>query len=312
MARADAARGSSVHGAIIIDKPVGPTSFAVMRQVERRLGAARAGHAGTLDPLASGVLVVLLGEGTKLSSLLMDHDKTYRATIALGQSTATLDADGLVTGEAPVPALDEAAVRAVLDRFVGAYDQIPPAYSAIKKDGRSLMSRARAGETDIPLEPRAVVCHGIALVALTTSSLTIDIACGKGFYVRSLARDVAQALGTLGHIAALRRTRLGAFDVADAVLPDAASVERVLPLTRMVPGLANVALDATDVAHVRAGRAIAAAAGGPDQALAVDPAGTAVAWIRRDPAQPDRYRVERGFVPEGPGLSALTKPQAAA
>lgn len=304
MAKRRAADGPAVHGAIVIDKPVGPTSFGVMRQVERRLGAAKAGHAGTLDPLASGVLLVLLGEGTKLSNLLMEHDKRYRATIALGRATDTLDAAGAVTAEAPVPAeaLTTTAIQAVLSRFVGAYAQTPPAYSAIKKDGRSLMSRARAGEDDIPLEPRPVVCHALTLVAVDLApgadpTLTIDVDCGKGFYVRSLARDVAEALGTVGHLSALRRTRLGAFDVARAVAPDAATPADVIPLRDMVPGLAHLPLDPVDAAHVRAGRVIPAAASAPDQALALDPAGTPIALVGRDPARPGCYRVERGFVP---------------
>lgn len=289
------AEGSAVHGAIVIDKPSGPTSFGVMRQVERRLGAVRAGHAGTLDPLASGLLLVLLGEGTKLSNLLMDHDKRYRATIALGRATDTLDAAGTVTAEAPVPPLDRARVEAALQAFVGVHDQIPPAYSAIKKDGRSLMERARAGEEDIPLEPRRVVCHGLALVSLGPTELVVDVACGKGYYVRSLARDLAQALGTVGHLSALRRTELGAFSVDAAVAPDAATVADVIPLERMAPGLAHRPLDATDAAHIRAGRFIVAPDGAPDQALALDPSGRAIAWIHRDPARLDRYRVVRGF-----------------
>lgn len=282
----------AIDGAIVIDKPTGPTSFGVMRQVERRLGAPKAGHAGTLDPMASGVLLVLLGEGTKLSSLLMEHDKVYEATIALGRATDTLDAQGQVVAEAPVPELDEAVVRAALERFVGAYDQIPPAYSAIKKDGRSLMARARAGETDIPLEPRAVVCHALRLVTL--DPLRVEVHCGKGFYVRSLARDLAQALGTVGHLAALRRTRLGTFDVARAVTPDAAAPTDVIPLASLVPGLEVVRLSEADVAHVRAGRVVHLE-GHDEQLMALDPMGEAVAWIRRDATT--AYRVVRGFVP---------------
>jgi len=286
---------SLVHGAVVIDKPIGPTSFAVMRSVGRALGSPKAGHAGTLDPRASGALAVMLGEGTKLSSLLMDHDKSYRATIALGASTDTLDSQGQVTATAPVPELVDGSIVKVLEEFVGSYDQIPPVYSAIKKDGRSLMSRARAGETDIPAEPRRVTCDALRLVACDATSLTLDIDCGKGFYVRSLARDVAVALGTLGHITALRRTRLGAFDVADALAPDAVTAQAVLPLTRMVPGLATLSVSATDADHIHAGRPMLVPVGGPEQAIAIDQAGQALAWIRKNPERMTHYRVERGF-----------------
>lgn len=292
----EAPRG--IDGAIVIDKPVGPTSFGVMRQVERRLGAARAGHAGTLDPMASGVLLVLLGEGTKLSSLLMEHDKVYEATIALGQETDTLDALGRETARAPVPALDPARIEAVLATFVGSHDQVPPVYSAIKKDGRSLMSRARAGESDIPAEPRRVVCHAARVMA--SDPLRVELHVGKGYYVRALARDLARALGTVGHLAALRRTRLGAFDITRAVSPDVATSADVIPMASMVPGLPSVTLSPTDVAHVRAGRPVDLGSA-PDDLMALDGDGGAVAWIRRDPtASPGVYRVQRGFVPRGP------------
>jgi len=284
-----------IDGAIVIDKPVGPTSAAVMRRVERRLGATKAGHAGTLDPLASGVLLVLLGEGTKLSALLMEHDKIYEATLALGAATDTLDAQGRVTAEAPVPALDRQAVEAALARFVGAYAQIPPVYSAIKKDGRSLMARARAGEADIPVAPRPVVCHAARLLALEPRAVTVEVHVGKGFYVRSLARDLAAVLGTVGHIGALRRTRLGAFDVARAVTPDDATPAHVIPLAEMVPGLASERLSDADVAHLRAGRAVVLEAR-PDELIALDARGEAVAWIRREDGAAT-YRVVRGFVP---------------
>lgn len=288
----DATQG--IDGAIVIDKPVGPTSASVMRRVERRLGATKAGHAGTLDPLASGVLLILLGEGTKLSSLLMEHDKVYEATLTLGRATDTLDAQGQVTAEAPVPPLDLATVERALARFVGAFDQIPPVYSAIKKDGRSLMSRARAGESDIPTEPRRVVCHAARVLDL--EPLRVEVHVGKGFYVRSLARDLAAALGTVGHLAALRRTRLGAFEVERAVAPDDATPAGVIPLAAMVPGLEVVRLGPADVGHLRAGRPVELGAG-PDELMALDEAGQAIAWIRRDPgAGLGVYRVQRGFV----------------
>ncbi|PIE65717.1 MAG: tRNA pseudouridine(55) synthase TruB, partial [Deltaproteobacteria bacterium] len=245
---------------MVLDKPAGASSAWLARRVQRALGSGRGGHAGTLDPAATGVLVVLLGEATKLSQWIVGHDKTYRATVTLGRATDTLDAEGQTTAEAPVPpqALQPARIREVLAAMVGEIDQVPPAYSAIKRDGRTLMSRARAGER-VACEPRRVVCHELTLEAVLGTSLAIDVACGSGYYVRSLARDVGDALGVPAHLSALRRTRSGPFDVADSIAPEAVTEASVRPLADAVPGLKTVTVSEAEVAAVAHGQRIPAA-----------------------------------------------------
>lgn len=293
MGRRRGKAGSGPHGVLCIDKPAGRTSFQVLRTAERMVGASRAGHAGTLDPAATGVLLVLLGEGTKLSHWVMVHDKSYRATVALGAATDTLDAEGVVVETALVPAdaLEPARVEAALAGFVGEQLQVPPMYSALKRDGRSLMSRARAGEV-FEVEPRAVVCHALRLVEVCGESLVIDIDCGSGYYVRSLARDLGRALGVPAHLAALRRTRLGAFSVDDAVPLDGLGPAAVRPLVDAVPDLPRLVLDAARSDDVRHGRPIPATIDGA-RAILLDPEGEPLALVERDGA--DRWIVFRGF-----------------
>ncbi len=286
---------------MIVDKPLGPTSFAVMRAVGRQLGAKRIGHAGTLDPAASGILVVLLGEGTKLSDLLMHHDKVYEARVVLGRATDTLDAEGQTVAEAPVPAaaLDPATIRAALPAFVGAIMQVPPVYSALKRDGRTLMSRARAGE-HVEVAARAVRVDALELLAVDGQALVLRVACGKGFYVRSLARDRGAALGVPAHLGGLRRTVLGGFTLAEAHAPADITTRNVVPLGRAVPGLATLVCDAQAARLLGTGRPVPAPPGAALRALAVDSAERPIALVRLDG---DHYRVERGFadsaVPEG-------------
>jgi tRNA pseudouridine55 synthase len=288
-----ARRRGGPHGIAVIDKPEGPTSFAVMRAVQRRLGAARAGHAGTLDPAASGVLVVLLGEATKLSAWIVGDDKEYRATVALGVETDTLDREGepVATAAVPPSALDPAHIAQVLAGMTGPIAQVPPVYSAIKRGGRSLMSRARAGEAVDP-EPRAVTCHALTLEAVAGTHLVVHVSCGKGYYVRSLARDLARALGTVGHVQALRRLRSGDFTLAQAVAPDALDAAQLLPLAAAVPDVAHLTLDPLEAEDIRQGRPVPARQPGA-RALLLDPAGLPLAMAER--TEDDRWRVARGL-----------------
>jgi len=290
-----------LHGALVLDKPSGPTSFAAMRAAQRQLGVRTAGHGGTLDPMASGVLVVLLGEGTKLSALVMDHMKTYEAEIRLGVGTDTLDGTGLVTAEAPVPpeALDTARLQALLPGFVGEVMQVPPRYSALKVAGRTHMSRARAGEA-FEVLPRPALCLGLTLLDLLPAGFRLRVDCGKGYYVRSLARDLGLALGVPAHLAALRRTRVGAFDLSTAVLPEAATAALVIPIPKMLPDLEQIIVAGADLDALRAGRTIVSArALRAELALAVTAAGHPVALVVPvDAATPLRLKVQRGFAPE--------------
>lgn len=250
---------NGIHGLLILDKPSGVTSFSAMRTAQRALGLKTAGHAGTLDPMATGVLVVLLGEATKLSNLLMDHDKVYEAEVTLGALTDTLDATGELVETRAVPSLTAEEVRGALLRFVGHHPQVPPRYSALKKDGRTHMSRARAGE-DFEVEARPSICHGLELLGFDPGSdlaaprISIRVHCGKGYYVRSLARDLAEALGTVGHLSALRRTRVGAFDIARAVPPDAVSPSQVLPIPDALPTMPHLVADGRLLEDLRCGR----------------------------------------------------------
>ncbi|TNF25741.1 MAG: tRNA pseudouridine(55) synthase TruB [Deltaproteobacteria bacterium] len=298
MARKRGRSGVGPHGVVVVDKPVGPTSFKVLRAVERQTGAGRAGHAGTLDPAATGILLVLLGEATKLSHWVMVHDKAYRATIALGTATDSLDATGEVVEVADVPAeaRDPERVRAALAPMVGEVWQVPPVYSALKRGGRTLMSRARAGE-DVEVEPRRVVCHGLELVAIEGDQLVVDVACGSGYYVRSLARDLGAALGVPAHLAALRRTRLGAFDITEAVPLAEVGPESVRPLVDAAPELPKVVLSPSAADDVRHGRPIAAEVPGP-RAILLEPEGAPLALVER--TADDRWRVFRGFRFEDP------------
>lgn len=219
-----------MNGIFALDKPAGMSSADALHRCKRIFvehcgKGIKLGHAGTLDPMATGVLLVLLGEATKLQSYLMDGGKQYVAEICFGVETDTLDADGKVTRTAPGDGVTEASLRAVLPSQIGTIQQVPPAYSALHVDGERSYDLARAGKA-VALPPRPVTIEGITLDAFTPGEqprATITIDCGKGTYVRSIARDLAAALGTVGHLTALRRTKLGRFAIASAILPDAVS-----------------------------------------------------------------------------------------
>jgi tRNA pseudouridine55 synthase len=205
-----------VDGVLVVDKPEGPTSFDVVRDVRRRLRVKKAGHTGTLDPMATGVLPICLGEATKVAGLILEGDKAYRAVVRLGASTDTLDAQGKVTGEAPVPALTPEGVEVSLARFRGTYEQVPPMYSAVKVAGRRLYELAREGK-EIERQARTVTVHALKLLDLSASEITLEVHCSKGFFVRTLAEELGRALGTLAHLRALRRTKSGPFTLAQSL-----------------------------------------------------------------------------------------------
>jgi tRNA pseudouridine55 synthase len=201
---------------LVVDKPVGPTSFAVVRQIRHASGVRRVGHGGTLDPLASGVLPVCLGEATKLAPFLLDADKEYDVTIRFGVETDTDDSDGTVVAEHDPGGVSEQALRAALERFRGPISQVPPAFAAIKRDGRPLYAYARAG-TPIAVAPRAVTVHALELLAFAgPADVRLHVHSSKGTYVRALARDLGRALEVGAHVTALRRTRSGPFALTEA------------------------------------------------------------------------------------------------
>jgi tRNA pseudouridine55 synthase len=212
-----AARSSAppVDGILNLDKPEGWTSHDVVAWVRRTLGQRSVGHAGTLDPMATGVLLVCVGQATRVVEYLTAGDKVYRAVARLGAATDTYDRTGQITTSAPVPELSQTALNDALAPFIGAILQTPPAYSAIKQEGVAAYQKARRGET-VTLAPRPVTIYGIAILDWTPPDLTLEVQCGPGTYIRSLAHDLGQALGCGAHLASLVRTRSGSFTVADA------------------------------------------------------------------------------------------------
>ena len=204
-----------VNGIILLDKPLGLTSNAALQKVRWLLNAEKAGHTGSLDPLATGVLPLCFGEATKFSQYLLDADKGYETVMQLGVTTTTADAEGDVLERKPVD-VSEAQLQAVLPQFRGAQQQVPPMYSALKRDGQPLYKLARAGEV-VEREPRSVTIARLELLALDGDKARLSVACSKGTYIRTLAEDIGNALGCGAHVAELRRTQAGPFDLSRTV-----------------------------------------------------------------------------------------------
>lgn len=237
-----------MDGIIVVDKPSGPTSAEIVRRVKSRLGKrVRVGHLGTLDPFATGLLPVLVGEGTKLAPFLQDGEKEYEGLIGLGVETDTLDRTGEVARTAPVPALEAERLAEVAARFTGEIEQTPPIFSAIKREGTPLYRLARRGDEVEPPPPRLVRIMRLELAAADARTLRFGVVCSRGMYVRSLARDIGLALGSAAHLAELRRIRSGNF-----------TIEQAQPLDRVIAaieaggnagliGLRQAMLDAPEV-----------------------------------------------------------------
>ena len=205
-----------VSGVLVIDKPVGLTSHDVVQIIRRGTGIRRAGHTGTLDPRASGVLVVLIGPAVRLSEYVSASDKRYQATIHLGSSTDTYDAEGRVTASASLSSITEDQFENILQQFVGEIEQVPPPYSAVKVQGRKAYDMAREGE-EVNLEPRTIQVYSLDLLEWDPPEVVTDVFCSSGTYVRSLANDLGNALGVGAHLIGLRRTKSGRFTLRDAV-----------------------------------------------------------------------------------------------
>jgi tRNA pseudouridine55 synthase len=204
-----------VDGVLLLDKATGMTSNDALQKARRLYNAAKAGHTGTLDPLATGLLPLCFGEATKFAGELLDADKTYIATVQLGVTTDTADAEGKVLETRPVTS-SQADVEAVLQRFLGDIEQVPPMHSALKRAGKPLYEYARAG-IEVERAARPVRIHSLSLLGWRGENFDLEVACSKGTYVRTLAADIGAALGCGAHLSALRRTRIGALDIADAV-----------------------------------------------------------------------------------------------
>ncbi|MCC6206876.1 MAG: tRNA pseudouridine(55) synthase TruB [Gammaproteobacteria bacterium] len=208
-----------VNGILLLDKPAGMTSNAALQTVKRMFRARKAGHTGSLDPLATGLLPVCLGEATKLSGYLLDADKRYRTVISLGVTTTTGDAEGETLCVREVAGLDRGRVEEVVARFTGAIEQIPPMHSAIKRNGVPLYRLARQG-IEIEREPRSIVIHEIRVVGFEADRIELDVHCSKGTYIRVLAEDIGEALGCGAHVRVLRRTGVGGFDMSRMTAPE--------------------------------------------------------------------------------------------
>lgn len=204
--------GQDVHGIILLDKRLGVSSNQALQEVRRLLNANKAGHTGSLDPLATGVLPLCFGEATKVSALMLDDDKRYTVTMQLGIMTDTGDSEGQIVSRMPVPLFDDKQLRECLQSFLGDIDQVPPMYSALKHQGKKLYELAREGKT-VDRPARRIRIHDLNLLAFDTHSITLDVACSKGTYIRSLSEDIGHALGTCATVIALRRTAAGMFDI---------------------------------------------------------------------------------------------------
>jgi tRNA pseudouridine55 synthase len=256
-----------MNGWIVLDKPKGLSSAAGVAKVRNLFDRVKAGHGGTLDPLATGVLPIALGEATKVMGYILDSNKAYRATVVWGESRDTDDAEGAVTATSDHRP-DRAAILAVLPQFTGRLTQQPPAYSALKVGGRRAYAAARAGET-VELKSREIEVFALELVENSENRAVFDVSCGKGTYIRALARDLAQALGTVGYLGDLRRTRAGPFAESQAIslatLEDmrhsARLAEALLPLETALDDIPALALDGAAAAKLRHGQTISVSSG---------------------------------------------------
>ncbi|HEU5286113.1 MAG TPA: tRNA pseudouridine(55) synthase TruB [Sphingomicrobium sp.] len=291
-----------MHGWIILDKPVGLGSTQAVGAVKRILREAgeprtKVGHGGTLDPLASGVLPIALGEATKLAGRMLDATKEYEFTVGFGEETDTLDAEGRVV-ETSDRRPARAEIEAVLPRFTGAIEQVPPAFSALKIEGQPAYKRSRAGE-QLDMAARDVTVHELRLLESSPDEATFAASVSKGTYVRSLARDIARALGTVGHVTMLRRTRAGAFGLEMAISLDfleaAAKARRldgaVLPLTAALDDIPALPVTPGQAQLLRHGQKLAGFPATPGLALATDD-DRPVALVE---ASAGGLRVVRGF-----------------
>jgi tRNA pseudouridine55 synthase len=291
-----------MHGWLIIDKPIGPTSTQVVGAVKRALRdggypKVKVGHGGTLDPLAGGVLPVALGEATKLSGRMLDADKVYEFAIKFGEETDTLDTEGsVVATSGKRPTLAE--VEAALPRFTGEIEQVPPAFSALKVDGRRAYALARAGE-EVELKSRKVTIRRLMLRHSGPEEATLEASVSKGTYIRSLARDIARALDTVGHISMLRRTKAGPFTLEPAIsldkLGEAAKgrtlEQHLLPLTAGLDDIPALPVTPDQAGALRQGRTLIGIAAQPGLHLAIS-GDTPVALVELGE---DGLRVVRGF-----------------
>jgi len=279
---------NAISGVLVVDKPVGLTSHDVVQIIRKGTNIRRAGHTGTLDPRASGVLVVLIGPAVRLSEYVSASDKRYQAIVRLGASTDTYDADGRVTSSAPVTITEE-QFESALQQFIGEIEQVPPPYSAVKVKGRKAYEMAREGE-EVDLQPRKIQVYNLELLEWAPPEAVIDVYCSSGTYVRSLAHDLGNVLGCGAHLIGLRRTKSGRFTLRDAVplrkLRDAFEAgnwyQYLIPAAEALSDWPAVELDTDQVESIRHGHRVPADPGTTGWARGISEQGELVALMEVD------------------------------
>ena len=278
-------------GILLVDKPEGMSSAGVIRALKHRLDRAKVGHLGTLDPFASGLLPLCIGEATKIARYLLLEEKAYEGRIRLGRETDTLDRTGATIGTAPVPTVDPAELARVRTAFVGPQRQTPPMYSALKRDGVPLYRLARQG-VQVEREARDITIHALDLHLVEATAIDFAVRCTKGTYVRVLAADLGRALGTVAHLERLRRTVVGPFRVEEARTPDALEAAEVrqwplVPIGRALAGLRRIGVGVRELAALRHGQQAPLRALPPgregEAALVLDAAGDVAAVVEMGP-----------------------------
>jgi tRNA pseudouridine55 synthase len=281
---------NAISGVLVVDKPVGLTSHDVVQVIRKGTNIRRAGHTGTLDPRASGVLVILIGPAVRLSEYVSASDKRYQAILRLGASTDTYDADGEILRSRPVEHITEEQFQQELQGFIGEIEQVPPPYSAVKVHGRKAYEMAREGE-EVDLAPRKIQVYNLDLLEWAPPEAVIDVYCSSGTYVRSLAHDLGEKLGCGAHLVGLRRTKSGRFTLRDAVplrkLREAFETgtwyQYLIPAAEALSDWPAVELAEEHVDLIRHGHRIPAEPGSPSQACGVSSDGELVALLVYDP-----------------------------
>ncbi|WP_347987916.1 tRNA pseudouridine(55) synthase TruB [Methylomonas sp. AM2-LC] len=258
--------GLNVHGILLLDKRLGVSSNQALQEVRRLLNANKAGHTGSLDPLATGLLPLCFGEATKVSTLMLDHNKRYQVTVKLGVMTDTGDAEGQIIAEMPIPVLSEQILHDCMQHFLGDIEQVPPMYSALKHQGKKLYELAREGKT-VDRPARRIHIFSLKLLTFTADQLMLDVACSKGTYIRSLAEDMGHYLGSCGTVTALRRIESGPFSIQQAItLPElqemgsAQVIDKLLPIDLPLADIPMVNLSPEQSICIKQGQQISYAA----------------------------------------------------
>ena len=258
-------KGRDINGVVLLDKASGGTSNHVLQQVKRLFGANKAGHTGSLDPIASGLLPICLGQATKVAQFLLDDDKRYFVRAKLGQISSTGDSEGKVVNFGSTQSIDESSIRVILSQFIGNINQVPPMYSALKRNGIPLYKLARKG-IEIERSPRAVTIHEINFLDLDDEVVSLDISCSKGTYIRTLVEDIGKSLGCGAHVVELRRTGFAHFDLSESKTYEQLSKLKELNLEsldsvilradEMLPNLESVYFDSEQTSDIRLGKKI--------------------------------------------------------